>query len=468
MSLVLILLLIVLFIVAATAHFKLNPFLTLLCAAFIAAFAYGLPLRDIESTIRGGFGNIMGNIGLVIVLGTLIGVILERTGAAITMARSIISLLGERFPLLTMSLVGYMVAIPVFCDSGFVILNSLKRSLARSLKTSPVAMSVALSTGLFATHTLVPPTPGPIAAAGNLGIGGNLGVVMVAGLAFALLAAFSGLLWARRCGNLRSNELAEEQMAGKERATAEGHNAPSQPCAGASADLPAYLPSSLPPPLLAFMPIVLPILLICLGSVANFPTEMLGRGALYEALNFLGKPMIALLVGLGLALFLLRAGNRLQSLGECTEAGIKIAAPILLVTGAGGAFGAVLAATPLGDYLGSSLSALGLGVLVPFLVAAALKSAQGSSTVAMVAGSALIAPLLGQLGLDSDAGRVLCVMAIGAGAMTVSHVNDSYFWVVSQFSRMDVATAVRAHTLATLMMGLVTISAVWLSALILL
>lgn len=181
MTLILILLMIVLFIVVATAHFKLNPFLTLLCAAFIAAFAYGLPLRDIESTIRGGFGNIMGNIGLVIVLGTLIGVILERSGAAITMARSIISLLGERFPLLTMSLVGYMVAIPVFCDSGFVILNSLKRSLARSLKTSPVAMSVALSTGLFATHTLVPPTPGPIAAAGNLGMGGNLGLVMVAG-----------------------------------------------------------------------------------------------------------------------------------------------------------------------------------------------------------------------------------------------------------------------------------------------
>ena len=447
MTLILILLMIVLFIVVATAHFKLNPFLTLLCAAFIAAFAYGLPLRDIESTIRGGFGNIMGNIGLVIVLGTLIGVILERSGAAITMARSIISLLGERFPLLTMSLVGYMVAIPVFCDSGFVILNSLKRSLARSLKTSPVAMSVALSTGLFATHTLVPPTPGPIAAAGNLGMGGNLGLVMVAGLVFALLAAFSGLLWARRCGQLHSDELAEDQ--------ADLH-------ADSHADL------SLPSPLLAFTPILLPILLICLGSVANFPTELLGRGALYEALNFLGKPMIALLVGLGFALLLLRTGNRLQRLGECTETGLKISAPILLVTGAGGAFGAVLAATPLGDYLGSSLSALGLGVLVPFLVAAALKSAQGSSTVAMVAGSALIAPLLPQLGLDSDTGRVLCVMAIGAGAMTVSHVNDSYFWVVSQFSRMDVATAVRSHTMATLIMGLVTISAVWLSSLVLL
>jgi gluconate:H+ symporter, GntP family len=461
MSLVLILLMIVLFIVVATAHFKLHPFLTLLCAAFIAAFAYGLPLRDIESTVRGGFGNIMGNIGLVIVLGTLIGVILERTGAAITMARTIISVLGERFPLLTMSLVGYMVSIPVFCDSGFVILNSLKRSLARSLKASPVAMTVALSTGLFATHTLVPPTPGPIAAAGNLGMGGNLGLVMVAGLAFALLAALSGLLWARRCSHLHSDELDQDQAQNLDQEQAANRI----PDAQTSFDLPS--------PLLSFTPILLPILLICLGSLANFPTELPGRGALYETLNFLGKPMIALLVGLGFSLLLLRSGNRLRDyglkgLGECTESGLKIAAPILLVTGAGGAFGAVLAATPLGDYLGSSLSALGLGVLVPFLVAAALKSAQGSSTVALVAGSALIAPLLPQLGLDSDTGRVLCVMAIGAGAMTVSHVNDSYFWVVSQFSGMSVATAVRAHTVATLIMGLVTISAVWLSSQLLL
>ncbi|MBU2098577.1 MAG: GntP family permease [Gammaproteobacteria bacterium] len=452
MSLVLILLMIVLFIVVATAHFKLNPFLTLLCAAFIAAFAYGLPLRDIESTIRGGFGNIMGNIGLVIVLGTLIGVILERTGAAITMARTIISLLGERFPLLTLSLVGYIVSIPVFCDSGFVILNSLKRSLARTLKASPVAMTVALSTGLFATHTLVPPTPGPIAAAGNLGMGDNLGLVMLAGLAFALLAAFSGLFWARRCSHLHSDEL--EQETEREHTSPELQDAPT--------------PVDLPPPALAFTPILLPILLICLGSVANFPSELLGQGTLYESLNFLGKPMIALLVGLGFALLLLRPGSRLKSLGECTDSGLRIAAPILLVTGAGGAFGAVLAATPLGDYLGSTLSTLGLGVFAPFLVAAALKSAQGSSTVALVAGSALIAPLLSQLGLDSDTGRVLCVMAIGAGAMTVSHVNDSYFWVVSQFSRMNVATAVRAHTVATLLMGLVTITAVWLSSLVML
>lgn len=446
MLLVFILLCIIGFIVFATAKLKLSPFITLLLAAFIAAFAYGLPASEIESTIRAGFGNIMGSIGLVIVLGTLIGVILERSGAAIVMAQAIIRVFGQRMPTLTMSMVGFFVSIPVFCDSGFVILNSLKRSLARTLHASPVALTVALSTGLFATHTLVPPTPGPIAAAGNLGLGDSLGLVIIAGFGFALLAALTGLVWARLCRDLPSSELAEEELA-----VEETRNERATPSA-----------------LSAFAPIFVPIALICLGSVANYPADLLGRGGLYELCNFLGKPLNALMVGLACALALLAGPNKLEKFSEHCQQSFTIAAPILLVTGAGGAFGAVLAATPLGEYLGRSLSSLGIGVFMPFLVAAALKSAQGSSTVAMVAGSALVAPLLPQVGLDSEWGRVLTVMAIGAGAMTVSHANDSYFWVVAQFSKLDVATAYRAHTGATLAMGLVSIVAIWLVSLLML
>lgn len=450
MYLVFVLFVLIVLIVFATARLKLNPFITLLLAAFVAAFAYGLPLRDIETIIRGGFGNIMGNIGLVIVLGTVIGVILERSGAAITMAQSIIRVFGQRFPTLTMSSVGFLVAIPVFCDSGFVILNSLKRSVTRTLKASPVAMTVALSTGLFATHTLVPPTPGPIAAAGNLGLGDNLGLVILMGLGFALVAALTGLGWARFSARLPSAELEEaDDLESGEQAS-------------------GALQRDLPGTGAAFAPIFVPILLICLGSVANYPGAPLGQGVLFEALNFLGKPMNALMVGLGCAVLLLRGANRVARFSDYIGQGLVIAAPILLVTGAGGAFGAVLAATPLGEFLGSSLSGLGIGVLMPFVVAAALKTAQGSSTVAMVTASALVAPLLPQIGLDSDMGRALTVMAVGAGAMTVSHANDSYFWVVAQFSRMDVATAYRAHTAATLAMGIVTIIAVQLVALVVL
>ncbi|MDO9319230.1 MAG: GntP family permease [Gammaproteobacteria bacterium] len=450
MYLVFVLFVLIALIVFATAKLKLNPFITLLLAAFVAAFAYGLPLRDIETTIRGGFGNIMGNIGLVIVLGTVIGVILERSGAAITMAQSIIRVFGQRFPTLTMSSVGFLVSIPVFCDSGFVILNSLKRSVTRTLKASPVAMTVALSTGLFATHTLVPPTPGPIAAAGNLGLGDNLGLVILMGLGFALIAALTGLAWARFSRHLPSAELEE----------ADDVESVEQGSGAQQRDLPG--------PGLAFAPIFVPILLICLGSVVNYPGAPLGQGTLYEALNFLGKPLNALLVGLSCAVLLLRGAGRVVRFSEYIAQGLVIAAPILLVTGAGGAFGAVLAATPLGEFLGSSLSGLGIGVLMPFVVAAALKTAQGSSTVAMVTASALVAPLLPQIGLDSDVGRALTVMAVGAGAMTVSHANDSYFWAVAQFSRMDVATAYRAHTAATLAMGIVTIIAVQLVALVVL
>jgi GntP family gluconate:H+ symporter len=446
MLLVIILLCIIGFIVFATAKLKLSPFITLLLAAFIAAFAYGLPAREIESTIRSGFGNIMGSIGLVIVLGTLIGVILERSGAAIVMAQAIIRVFGQRMPTLTMSMVGFFVSIPVFCDSGFVILNSLKRSLARTLHASPVALTVALSTGLFATHTLVPPTPGPIAAAGNLGLGDSLGLVIIAGFGFAFLAALTGLVWARFCRDLPSHERDEEELLTE--GTAARPNSPST--------------------LSAFAPIFVPIALICLGSVANYPADVMGRGGFYELCNFLGKPLNALMVGLACALVLIKGQGKLERFGEHCQHSFTIAAPILLVTGAGGAFGAVLAATPLGEYLGSSLSALGIGVFMPFLVAAALKTAQGSSTVAMVAGSALVAPLLSQVGLDSEWGRVLTVMAIGAGAMTVSHANDSYFWVVAQFSKLDVATAYRAHTGATLAMGLVSIMAIWLVSMLIL
>ena len=445
MVMVYVLFLIIGFIVIATSKFKLSPFIALLLAAFIAAFAYGLPLRDIDSIIRNGFGSIMGNIGLVIVLGTLIGVILERSGAAIVMAQSIIKLFGERFPSLTMSVVGFFVSIPVFCDSGYVILNSLKRSLSRTLLVSPVSLSIALATGLFATHTLVPPTPGPIAASANLGLEDSLGLVIMAGTFFAVIAAATGLFWAKICKNLQSTELLSDE-------TEQENN--------------EAMPASLPNAAAAFAPIFVPIFLICLGTIANYPTDVFGRESLYELLNFFGKPLNALMLGLGFALLLLRHEDNATAFAEYCQHAFYVAAPILLVTGAGGAFGAVLAATPLGEYLGRSLSSLGLGVFMPFIVAAALKSAQGSSTVAMVAGSALVAPLLAQVGLDSETGRVLTVMAIGAGAMTVSHANDSYFWVVTQFSKMDVATAYRAHTGATLAMGLVTMCAIFVVSLI--
>ncbi|WP_440468502.1 GntP family permease [Pseudomonas sp. YH-1] len=451
MGLVLILLALIAFIVLATTRLKLHPFLALLAAAFIAGFAYQVPSLEIVKTITSGFGGILGYIGIVIVLGTIIGVILERSGAAISMAECVIRLLGERFPTLTMSIIGYLVSIPVFCDSGFVILNSLKNALATRMRISSIAMSVALATGLYATHTFVPPTPGPIAAAGNLGLESSLGLVIAVGLLVAFVTAMAGMWWANRFVNrdvpLESDGQEAEEVEFAELRARYGE----LPSAGK-----------------AFAPILVPILLICLGSVAVFPSKPLGEGAVFASLSFLGQPVVALAVGLVLSCLLLKPGSRREDFQERVSEGLQSAAPILLITGAGGAFGAMLKVTPLGDYLGTTLSSLGIGLFMPFIVAAALKTAQGSTTVALVTTSALVAPLLAELGLDSEMGRVLVVMAIGAGSMTVSHANDSFFWVVTRFSRMNVATAYRAQTAATLVQGIAGMLTVWLLSLVLL
>ena len=367
----------------------------------------------------------------------------------------------------------------MFCDSGYVILNSLKETLAKRLKVSSIAMSVALATGLYATHNFVPPTPGPIAAAGNLGLADNLGLVIVMGLVVSVPACLAGWLWANRFVHEQpQGEGAAGQVstAGSVNAADREASSPADAVAATryadaddtdgSADQTRH--AQMPSPLMAFMPIVLPIALICIGSVAAFPSRPLGSGLLFTAAAFLGKPLCALLIGFLFSLLLIRGEDRAERISALITQGLVLAAPILLITGAGGAFGAVIKETPVGSYLGHTLSSVGLGVFMPFVVAAALKTAQGSSTVSLVTTSTLVAPLMASIGLDSEMGRLLCVMAIGAGAMTVSHANDSYFWVVTQFSRMSVAQALRAQTAATAMQGIVAILFIWLLSLVVL
>jgi len=453
MSLVIILLAVVVFIVIATAKLNLHPFFVLLAASFLAAFAYGLPLEDTAGIITDGFGGILGYIGLVIVLGTIIGVILEKSGAAISMVEAIIRLIGDRFPALTMSIIGFIVSIPVFCDSGFIIINSLKEAMGKRMAVSSVTMSVALATGLYATHTFVPPTPGPIAAAGNLGLESNLGLVIAVGLIVAIPATLAGTLWSQLFRHVEPDLEPDEDL--------------QELLDGDWEDLKSSY-GQLPTAAQSFAPILVPILLIAIGSLTELPGDLVGEGAVASVITFLGNPMTALTVGLLLAIPLLKSERKTQEFSDRVSEGITAAAPILLITGAGGAFGAVLSEAPVGDYLGDTLSGLGIGILVPFIVAAALKTAQGSSTVALVTGSAMMAPLLEQLGLDSEMGRTLTVMAVGAGAMTVSHANDSFFWVVSRFSRMSVGLGYRAQTMATLLQGIVSIVMIYLLTLLLL
>lgn len=449
----LILILLVAGIVVSTAVWKIHPFLALLGAAFLAAFAFRLPPGDIIGTITEAFGGTLGGIGLVILFGTMIGIVLERSGGAISMADALIRVLGSRFPNLTMSLIGYIVSIPVFCDSGYVILNSLRKAITVRTGISFVSTSIALMTGLYATHTLVPPTPGPLAAADNLGVTDSLGLLILIGLPVAAIAALAALAYANLFAKRDFAMLPAEDDEDITQQSYEELRASYGELPGASA---------------AFFPILLPLVLICTGTVAALPAQPLGDGAAFSVIEFIGTPVIALILGLFASLILLRGTGKLARFNDQMHDAIRVAAPILLITGAGAAFGRVLAESDLTDFLADNLSELGLGVLVPFLISAALKTAQGSSTVAMITTSALIFPLLNSLGLDSTEGAILSVLAIGAGAMVVSHANDSYFWVVSQLSRIPVATAFRTLTVATAIEGLAAFAAIWVASLFLL
>lgn len=428
--LIIVLLISVFFIILGTTRLKLHPFVVLLLASYLAGALAGLPIENIAVSIARGFGDIMAYIGIVIVLGTIIGTILEKSNAAIKLAELVLKLVGKRFPALAMSLIGYIVSIPVFCDSAYVILSSLKKSLVYQTKKPSVALSIALATGLYATHTFVPPTPGPIAAAGNLGLDDQLGLVILFGAVVALVALLAGYFWA--------------SYAGKKYTTSEDTETFTQ---NISENI------KLPSATKSLLPILIPILLIALRSIATYPAKPFGTGFFYAFLDFTGQPVNALLIGFLLAFLLFPVFNK-ETLTGWIGDGISAAAPILLITGAGGAFGTILKETQIGETIGNMLAGYQLGIFLPFIIAAAFKTAQGSSTVALVATSALIAPLLSTIGLDSLNGKVLAVMATGAGAMTISHANDSFFWVVTQFSGMDVKTGYKTHTIATLIQGI--------------
>jgi GntP family gluconate:H+ symporter len=291
-------------------------------------------------------------------------------------------------------------------------------------------MAVALSTGLYATHTLVPPTPGPIAAAGNLGA--DLGLVIMFGVVVSIPAILAGYIWATK--------FASKYWVDADIEIDDGEN---------DVNLPSVFDS--------FAPIVVPILLITLKSIAEFPTNIFGTGNIKTFLVFIGDPTVALLLGVFIAFRLLPSFDK-EYINGWIGKGMVNAAAIIMITGAGGAFGQVLKSTPIGSYLGEVLSVYNLGIFLPFIIAAALKTSQGSSTVAIITTSALLAPMLPSLGLDGSVAKALVVMSIGAGAMTVSHANDSFFWVVSQFSNMDTDIAYKTYTTATLVQGIVTIS----------
>ena len=434
--LLLLLLAAILFIIIATARLKINAFLVLLIAAYALGLLAGLPGKDTISAILSGFSGTVGQIGIVIAAGTVIGLVLERCGGALVMGNAITRLIGPQRAAFAMSVTGAVVSIPVFCDSGFVILSPLARSLARGSRHSPAVFATALSMGLYTTHVFVPPTPGPIAAAGELGAG--VGMVIVLGLIATIPVVLATYAFAVHVGSRVQLD-----------------TAPLQPVETTAKET-AALETARPGVLWAFLPIIAPVLLIALSSVAELPEAPFGTGLIAATITFFGNPNTALLLGVALAFIAARRYGPVVYGGWVSDA-LASAGAIILITGAGGALGGVLRATPAADYLSSTLSAIdfgSFGALLPFIIAAALKTALGSSTVAIITTAPLVAPVLPSIGLGSDIGLALTVLAIGAGSMTVSHANDSYFWVVNQFSGMSVPQAYRLQTLGSAVAGI--------------
>jgi len=412
-------------ILVAIIRYDIHPFLALFGGAIVYGLAARMETDSILKSITEGFGGVMGNVGLLILFGVILGTFLEKTGGAMVIAEKVLTWVGEKSINLSLMLSGWLLSIPVFGDSTILMMNPIAKSLSSKSTVSYAATIVAVSLGAMASHSLVPPTPGPIAAAGILGA--DLGQVILYGGIVSLVALvplhFFVQKWVSKI--------------------------PLRPLSIPSEEIPQ--PQDRPNFLFSMLPIVVPLGLIILASIANYPTQPLGDGPLAELVNFLGSPVIALLIGALLSFFLPKKLDRklLSSTGWIGES-IVAAAPVILITGAGAVFGKMLQNSGIGDLVTESMKGENWGIFLPFLLAFGLKFAQGSTTVAMITTASIVAPLLGPLGLDSDLMKVLTTVAIGAGALGISHANDSAFWVVTQLSGMNTKQGNLSHSLPTL------------------
>ena len=397
----------VLVLVLCTVKFKIHPFFALIATTVTFAVVSGMNLEEMLAAFTSGMGGTMADIGLVIALGTVTGALLEKSGAAETMAKTILKITGRKHAALGLAITGYFVSIPVFCDSAFVLLSPIAKRISKDTKISMTTMAVALCMGLHATHMFVPPTPGPLAVAGILNA--DLGYVILFGalvsIPVMLVGYFGAVFMGKKYDYLPENvtDVPENQK--------------------------------LPSPLMAFLPILTPIMLMLLKTIG----QMCGlQGALMDIFAVLGTPAVALLVGLIIAL----VGYH-QIFPEDTKAwgfdgvfadALKTAGQIILIVGAGGAFSGVLKASPLQSILTDTFSGLTIGILAPFIIGFIFRTCVGSATIAMVTAATMITPLMDVLGFASPMGRVIAMLACAAGGLMVFHGNDDFFWVTATTS----------------------------------
>ena len=395
---------------------KVHVFVALLIAAVIVGVVGGLGTNATVDAITAGFGSTLGNIGIIIGLGIMMGQMFEISGAAEKMARTFLKLFGKGKEEAALTLTGFLVSIPIFCDSGFVILSPLAKALSRQTKKSMTGLGVALASGLVITHSLVPPTPGPLGVAGTFGV--DVGKFILLGIGIAFPMAIATMLYSKYIGK-KIYQLPNEAGDGWERPSYQ------KPVYDVVSDEKGR---NLPPAFLAFLPILLPIVLILFNTVLS---ALKLTDGFYSVLIFLGKPIIAVGIGLLISIYTLTYRKDRKLVIKELEDSMKAAGIIIFVTGGGGALGQVLKAAGVGDYIASGIAATSIPViLLPFIIATLVRFVQGSGTVAMVTAAGICAPIVEAAGGN----MLLGAFAACVGSLFFSYFNDSFYWVVNRLS----------------------------------
>ncbi|WP_433622332.1 GntP family permease [Nocardia sp. CA-120079] len=438
---------------------KLEPFIALLLTGLGLALAAGLPVSKIvgsaikpgDSLLETGFGGILGHIAVIIGLGTVLGAILERSGGADVLTGKLLSIFGERGAPVAMGLLGLIFGIPVFFDIGIFVLAPLIYVAAKRGGRSLVLYAMPMLAGLSMTHAFLPPHPGPVALGGLLGV--SLGWLIIMGFVCGIPGFIAaGIVWGTYIGKRVQVEVPAEFLVRPEAETAVKGEGP-----GTATD-PEAVRTEIRPPAVGLIGgiIAIPLVLI-LG--ATFGSQWLDKDSrLLQVLTFLGTPAVALLIAVLVAFYLLgvRRGSSVQELSTLTAESLKPVGMLLLVVGAGAFFGKVISATGIGTALADTMSAAGLPVIVlAYIISCGLRIAQGSATVAIVTTGGIVAPLVTGHGYSQMA-IALIAMAIAAGSIILSHVNDGGFWIISKYFNLTVKQTLQTWTVLETVLSVVS------------
>ena len=437
-------------LLVAVIKFKIPAFLALLVVSVGVALTAGIPLGEIVSTVTEGMGGTLGNVAILVGLGAMLGKMIEISGGAQALAGKFTQMLGPRRVVAALTSAAFLLAIPVFFDVGFIILVPIIYGFARAAGVNPVKFGLPVGAIMLAIHVVVPPHPGVVGGAGILGA--DIGWTTVLGLMLCIPVGVLGYFVAQKLNRREYPMLPATAEQFKLFGTGESDvERDSSTGGGTAVDTQVR---TAPSPAMIITLIVLPILMIMVGTVGAvlLPEETFGR----DLAGFIGSPLIALLTALALAYYFLgiRRGWSSRHTGEVMDSALAPTAIVILVTGAGGVFGKVLTVSGIGTALAEGLAAIGLPVIVmAFILAAVLRASQGSATVAIITTAGLLSASVAAGGY-SPVQTALILIAIGFGAFGLSHVNDSGFWIVTRFLGLSVADGLKTWTVLTTILGL--------------